>query len=141
MGGTTVSRGRRRTNICVPRSVCMRIQGGRTVENTFHRIKTDVSVLKQSRESSTKHNDTFDWCSSGNKAIFSLIIDRPRRFRDPRRRPPCRPPLTDANTINVVRKNRSGKKKRKKKIDPVIKKLEPIGPRPVLSGIDILFAS
>lgn len=121
MGGTTVSRGRRsntrRTNICVPRSVYIRLQGGSSTtqgqENTFHQIKTYVSVLKQSRESSMKHNDTFDWGSSGAKAIFSLTIDRPRRFRDPRRRPACRPPLTDANTINVVLKNRSGKKEKK----------------------------
>lgn len=147
MGGTTVSRGRRhRTH----KYLCSQVRlyqitgreqyNPRTIENMFHQIKTDVSVLKLSGASSMKHSGTFDWCSSGTKAIFSLTIDRPCRFRDPRRRPPCGPPRTDANTINVVLKNRSGKK-RGKKIDPVIKKLEPIGPRPVLSGIDILFAS
>lgn len=121
MGGTTVSRGRRhRTH----KYLCSQVRlyqitgreqyNPRTIENMFHQIKTDVSVLKQSGASSMKHSGTFDWCSSGTKAIFSLTIDRPRRFRDPRRRPPCRPPRTDANTINVVLKNRSGKKKGKK---------------------------
>lgn len=143
MGGTTVSRGRRhRTHKYLCSQVCLdQITGReqynpRTIENMFHQIKTDVSVLKQSRESSMKHSHTFDRCSSVTKAIFSLTIDRPHRFRDPRRRPPCRPPRTDTNTINVVLKNRSRKKEKKNR-----SKLEPIGPRPLLRGIDILFAS
>lgn len=87
-------------------------------------------------ESSRKSNASFDWFSS-TKVSFSLIIDWLHRFCGPGRPPPRRPLLTYAGTINVILKNRFGKKQ----IDLVIRKQSPIGPRPLLTGIDVWFAS
>lgn len=58
----------------------------------------------------------FDWLSSGTEPIFSLIIDWLHRFCDPHRPPPHRPLLMYADAINVVLKNRFGKKNKKKLI-------------------------